>query len=203
MPRITLTLEPELLDLIQNHKPKRQALSAFCADLIELQALGLDSASRLPAYRVGAGTSPLPEAPMQDLPTEQVKQGLPAQQDFGLLDSDVLSQNAEPEKKEIKAGKKRKTTEVTPEFEAFWQAYQSCPRKVPSQSKARAWAEWSKALKVESADRLLQAAEKAVHDAITCEWDYKLPDCFRWLRDGRYSALLETHVSAKRQGDWI
>jgi hypothetical protein len=56
MPRITLTVEADLLDLLQRHKPKRQALSAFCADLLELQTLGLDSASNLPAYRVGAGT---------------------------------------------------------------------------------------------------------------------------------------------------
>lgn len=56
MPRITLTLEADLLDLLQRYKPKRQALSAFCADLIEQQTLGLDSASNLPAYRVGAGT---------------------------------------------------------------------------------------------------------------------------------------------------
>lgn len=56
MPRITLTLEADLLDLLQRYKPKRQALSAFCADLIEQQTLGLDSASSLPAYRVGAGT---------------------------------------------------------------------------------------------------------------------------------------------------
>ena len=61
MPRITLSLEPELLDLILQHKPKRQALSAFCADLIEQKALGLaspiDTGSKLPAYRVGAGNT--------------------------------------------------------------------------------------------------------------------------------------------------
>ena len=57
MPRITLTLEADLLDLLQRYKPKRQALSAFCADLIEQQTLGLDSASNLPAYRVGAGNT--------------------------------------------------------------------------------------------------------------------------------------------------
>ena len=57
MPRITLTVEADLLDLLQRHKPKRQALSAFCADLLELQTLGLDSASKLPAYRVGAGNT--------------------------------------------------------------------------------------------------------------------------------------------------
>lgn len=63
MPRITLTLEAELLDHLVQHKPKRQSLSAFCADLIEQQSLGLDSASRLPAYRVGAGTQGIPGLP--------------------------------------------------------------------------------------------------------------------------------------------
>jgi hypothetical protein len=57
MPRITVTLEADLMDLLQRHKPKRQALSAFCADLLEIQTLGLDSASNLPAYRVGAGNT--------------------------------------------------------------------------------------------------------------------------------------------------
>ena len=104
------------------------------------------------------------------------------------------------EKKERKVGKR---AEITPEFEAFWKAYQSCPRKVPSQSKAKSWEEWQKAIKQETPERLLQAAKAAVSDAVSCEWDYKLPDCFRWLRDGRYSVLLETHAVAQREGDWI
>ena len=104
------------------------------------------------------------------------------------------------EKKERKVGKR---AEITPEFEAFWKAYQSCPRKVPSQSKAKSWEEWQKAIKQETPERLLQAAKSAVSDAVSCEWDYKLPDCFRWLRDGRYSVLLETHAVAQREGDWI
>jgi hypothetical protein len=57
MPRLTLTLEPELLDHLAQYKPKRQSLSAFCADLIEQNLLGLDRASKLPAYRVGAGNT--------------------------------------------------------------------------------------------------------------------------------------------------
>jgi hypothetical protein len=107
------------------------------------------------------------------------------------------------QEKERKGLKSRKRTEVTPEFEAFWRAYQSCPRKVPSQSKAKSWDEWQKAVKIETPERLLQAAEVAVRDAINCEWGYKLPDCFRWLRDGRYSVLLETHTPAQKQGDWL
>ena len=105
--------------------------------------------------------------------------------------------------KEKKERKVRKRAEITPEFEAFWKAYQSCPRKVPSQSKAKSWEEWQKAIKQETPERLLQAAKAAVSDAVSCEWDYKLPDCFRWLRDGRYSVLLETHAVAQREGDWI
>ena len=56
MPRINLTVQPELYDYILKHKPKALSLPAFCSLLIEQSWLGLDSASKLPAYRVGAGT---------------------------------------------------------------------------------------------------------------------------------------------------
>jgi hypothetical protein len=56
MPRLELRLPPELHDDILRRKPKSLSLPAFCAFLLEQQALGLDSASKLPAYRVGAGT---------------------------------------------------------------------------------------------------------------------------------------------------
>jgi hypothetical protein len=56
MPRINLTVQPELYDYILKRKPKALSLPAFCSLLIEQSWLGLDSASNLPAYRVGAGT---------------------------------------------------------------------------------------------------------------------------------------------------
>lgn len=56
MPRLELRLPPELHDDILRQKPKSLSLPAFCAFLLEQQLLGLDSASKLPAYRVGAGT---------------------------------------------------------------------------------------------------------------------------------------------------
>lgn len=56
MPRLELRLPPELHDDILRQKPKSLSLPAFCAYLLEQQLLGLDSASNLPAYRVGAGT---------------------------------------------------------------------------------------------------------------------------------------------------
>lgn len=56
MPRINLTVQPELYDYILQHKPKSLSVARFCSLLVEQNALGLDSASSLPAYRVGAGT---------------------------------------------------------------------------------------------------------------------------------------------------
>ena len=106
MPRITLTLEPDLYDQVLLHKPKRQALSAFCADLIEQQALGLDSASKLPAYRVGAGTH---ESRVCEAPTaieadlgRSASSALDASSDEQLavevLDSQIFTQGFEPKK---------------------------------------------------------------------------------------------------------
>ena len=56
MPRINLTVQPELYDFILEHKPKSLSVARFCSLLVEQNALRLDSASKLPAYRVGAGT---------------------------------------------------------------------------------------------------------------------------------------------------
>ena len=56
MPRINLTVQPDLYDLILEHKPKSLSVASFCSLLVEQTTLGLDSASKLPAYRVGAGT---------------------------------------------------------------------------------------------------------------------------------------------------
>ena len=106
MPRITLTLEPDLYDQLIAKKPKRQALSAFCADLIELQSLGLDSASKLPAYRVGAGThesrvSETPTAPEADLGRSASNASaalIDEQMAVEGLDSQFFTQGLEPKK---------------------------------------------------------------------------------------------------------
>jgi hypothetical protein len=114
MPRITLTLEPDLYEQILASKPKRQALSAFCADLIEQQTLGLDSASKLPAYRVGAGThesrvSEAPTAAEADL-GRSASSASDASSDEQLavegFDSQFFTQGLEPKKKGGAGGKK-------------------------------------------------------------------------------------------------
>ncbi len=116
MPRITLTLEPDLYEQILASKPKRQALSAFCADLIEQQTLGLDSASRLPAYRVGAGTQSLtavgsvattaPEADLSRSASNASDALSDEQVAVEVLDFDELTHGLEPKKKGGAGGKK-------------------------------------------------------------------------------------------------
>ena len=114
MPRITFTVEPDLYDQLLLRKPKRQALSAFCADLIEQQALGLDSASRVPAYRVGAGTyesrvSETPTAPEADLGRSATDASATSSDEKLAVegfDFQNFSQDLEPKKKGGAGGKK-------------------------------------------------------------------------------------------------
>jgi hypothetical protein len=89
-------------------------------------------------------------------------------------------------------------------FEEFWKTYQ-CSKNKAGQSKIRAKTEWEKAIKVAGSNqRLIEAAQRAI-DEQTLQMNLKgesimLPDCFRWLRDGKYEALLEevdTHTQPR------
>jgi hypothetical protein len=55
-------------------------------------------------------------------------------------------------------------------------------------------------VKEEEPERLVEAARRAVEEVkqakMQDEWCAPLPDAFRWLRDERYSVLLEDHVPA-------
>lgn len=93
---------------------------------------------------------------------------------------------------------KIKTTKGTPEFEEFWGIYQACNHKANGQSKAKAWEMWPEVIKQESPDRIVEAARKAVQEIerrmVVGEFASPLPDCFRWLRDGQWASLLESHT---------
>jgi hypothetical protein len=54
---IKLRLDAETAELLQLHKPRSLPLATFCTLLIEQEVEKLDTGRRLPAYRVGAGTS--------------------------------------------------------------------------------------------------------------------------------------------------
>ena len=104
--------------------------------------------------------------------------------------------------KAVSSNKTAKSSRVKPdyseEFLAFWNEYQRAPIKANSQSKNKAFEQWKRVIKEESPVRLVEAAARAVEEVkqakIQDEWCAPLPDAFRWLRDERYSVLLEDHV---------
>ena len=64
-----------------------------------------------------------------------------------------------------------------------------------TQRKNKAWDEWRKAIKIETPERLTEALENAIEAQRKAQaddgWAAMLPDCFRWLKDGCYTAALE------------
>ena len=219
---IKLTLDAFTAEKLLLTKPRSLPTATFCAFLIE-QAL--DMPSRLPAYRVGAGT-------VSHLPTEQTQ--LPPATTVSIADEhseakQALTDSAPLEKTGCQTidrffgegvGKESEETprkplsldavppakpvrkhvrrEYTPEFQQFWNVYQTSPIKANSQSKPLAFEAWKHATQDETAERVIEAARRAVEQArqakIQDEWFAPLPDAFRWLRDERYSVLLEDHV---------
>jgi hypothetical protein len=99
-----------------------------------------------------------------------------------------------------KAPRKHVRREYTPEFQQFWNVYQTCPIKANSQSKPLAFEAWKEAIQAETPQRVIEAARRVVEQAkqakIQDDWFAPLPDAFRWLRDERYAVLLEDHVPA-------
>jgi hypothetical protein len=109
----------------------------------------------------------------------------------------------DPEKhKAFLEEQKKALKKESPAFQIFWEVYNTAPRKV-GQSKAKARTAWKEALKVESADNLIEAAKRAVKEQVgkvsRDEWVADLPDAWRWLRDERFSVLLEGHTPTQAE----
>ena len=120
---------------------------------------------------------------------------------------DAFLEEAKAFQKQVKA----KVSE-SPQFEAFWKIYQSCPApvlRVKSQTKPKAKEAFQQALEQASASDIIKAAQIAVEGQLEAqaqgEWSPALPDAHRWLRDGRFIALLEDHAPAQAEskGDWL
>ena len=98
---------------------------------------------------------------------------------------------------------KKKTQNYSSGFNDFWKTYQSCPEglKAKGQSKPKAFEEYKAALSKVDAEDLLRAAQMAVEGQLDGqrrdEFTAPLPDAFRWLKDGKWEVLLESHTPAK------
>jgi hypothetical protein len=177
-------LPAELLDRVNAQLPKHVPLHSFCAILIEEALTGSVAYPRAVLARETINTPlDVPEPCVAGtVAVQAVETAVPLETSFSTeRNSTVL--------------KKRKKTVCTDEFNAFWKLYQSCPLKANTQRKTKAWDEWRKAIKIESPERLTEALENAIGAIRRGQnvdgWAAPLPDCFRWLRDGCYTAALE------------
>lgn len=108
------------------------------------------------------------------------------------LDTTELK-NQQPEA--AKGRKKREKPAYSEQFLAFWQQYQKIKKRASGQSKPRAWSEYKK-LASGPQKGLEGALKAAIKDQAVAErnggFATPFPDCFRWLRDGRYESFFET-----------
>ena len=102
--------------------------------------------------------------------------------------------------KSKKEGRKRQ--EYPEAFEVFWKGYQRLPEKASKQSKPLAFTAWEEACELHPADELQRAVDRQLE--IQQEelrsargFTVAMPDCFRWLRDECFVALLEGHAPAQ------
>ena len=102
--------------------------------------------------------------------------------------------------KSKKEGRKRQ--EYPEAFEVFWRGYQRLPEKASKQSKPLAFKAWEEACELHPADELQRAVDRQLE--IQQEelrsargFTVAMPDCFRWLRDECFVALLEDHAPAQ------
>ena len=180
VPQLNFTIPADLLDRIDAAKPNYLDRKGFLCLLLEQQldragTLGLASASEA--------------SPSSSYSSSSLEVSIPKNKNKG-------------------RSKGKSLTSYPEAFEEFWRAYQSLPVKASKQSKPLALAAWEDACAhhpPEDLSRALQALLELQQRELRSERGFTvaMPDCFRWLRDECYLALLEAHTPAKREGDWI
>ena len=102
----------------------------------------------------------------------------------------------DPEKHKAFLKETKKTAaKDSPAFQIFWETYNAAIDKASNQSKLKARTAWKEALKVQTAENLIEAAKTAVKDQArkigADQWVAPFPDAHRWLRDECYTVFLE------------
>jgi len=196
MPQLNFLVPADLLDRIDAAKPDYLDRKGFlCLLLDQSLARGLTEGSSLPAYCVGAGTSD--NAPTPRLESSQQLSALQGVADESAFAPQEDCPPLEPKKTKTK-NKGIKVLSYPLDFEEFWGSYQSLPVKAGKQSKPLALKEWKVACdEVRPVDllRAVQMAMEVQHAELRSPraFTVAMPDCFRWLRDSCYLALLEGH----------
>jgi hypothetical protein len=180
MPRIEI--HDSLMPLLEVHCPEYLSLQAFCNQTIHQALTGqLTYAPTVSVRETNHSPVNASEPCVAGLAVPAAETAVPLETSFSTESNSTV--------------RKKSRTQGSAEFQAFWKLYQSCPLKASNQRKNKAWDEWRKAIKIESPERLTKALENAIGAIRRGQnvdgWAAPLPDCFRWLRDGCYTAALE------------
>lgn len=174
MPQLNFTIPADLLDRIDAAKPNFLDRKGFICLLLSEQ---LDKAGTLAApSTAGAASSSTSNS-------SSIEVSIPKNTHTG-------------------RSKGRNAIAYPEAFEAFWRGYQSLPVKAAKQSKPLALAAWKEACAhrpPEELEKALQALLGVQERELRSERGFTvtMPDCFRWLRDECYLALLEQERPAQ------
>jgi hypothetical protein len=177
-------------------KPNYLNKTAFLSQLIEKAINGIDSGATIsgPPGRFLYSSSNSLEGLDKSVREGRETFLAPVSEQFVCHDPEKHKAFLEEQKKALKKD--------SPAFQTFWEVFQTAPKKA-GQSKAKARTAWKEALKTESADNLIEAAKRAVKEQVgkvsRDEWVADLPDAWRWLRDERFSVLLEGHTPTQAE----
>ena len=162
--RTNVSLHQDIIAKAMAYKPNRKSLTQFIEDVVDE---ALDSTNTLGKTQ-------------------------PAGQVF-------TSTNKEEKEERVRARVRDKAREgYTPEFQEFWKTYQACTHRANSQSKPKAFEEWRLIVKDKDPLVLRSALNNAIKDIErrlrNDEFAAPMPDCFRWLRDGKWEVHTEDHT---------
>ena len=222
MPRIQLNISDQHRLWIQSQTSEYFGISDVIRGLLD-DAMGkrviplhmVDRSDTLSTGHAGAGEQerekrnslPYPPSPPQEFVLEKQTRGGAADAGPQGAEGDASAAVASKVPQARGVGKKRNRPDYSPEFQKFWATYQASPNKA-NQTKPLAFEAFKEALVEESAERLTEAAARLVKQQAkqisAGEFNSPLKDCFRWLRDGGYEALLEdievVEVDARNEG---
>ena len=198
MPTVAVRLTPDQAAWLEDQTKPFRGKSDVVRDLIDSARISLARGltggvdyPRTVSVREPAITLPPPNV--------ESSQQLSAVEGYAVESASAPQEDCPPlEPKKTRKNKGMKALAYSLDFEQFWQSYQSLPVKAGKQSKPLALKEWQAACDEVRPEDLLRAVQMAMemqHAELRSPRGFTvtLPDCFRWLRDCCYLALLERH----------
>jgi len=189
MDTVSIRIDDEVYKRALKKKRKYVSVTTHLSLLIEEALDMLDTMKRPPGrYSYSSNSSSFEELERESMREKGRETFLtPVSENF-------ICHDPEKHKAFLKETKKTAAKD-SPAFQIWWETYNAAIDKTSNQSKSKARTAWKEALKVQTAENLIEAAKTAVKDQarkIGADiWVAPFPDAHRWLRDECYTVFLE------------